>query len=108
MTHLIPITNDLFDIAARLRSVDGNYRVFYDTVGKKYQVHNVAQRGSTLAFIVPFDALDARTVEYARYTGVNNAETLFAQTEKDNERLEKQKIKELSDKSLNCLTEKRI
>lgn len=105
MTHLIPITNDLFDIAARLRSIDENFRVYFDKVSGKYQVHNVAQKGNTLAFIVPFNGLDARTVNYARYTSVSNAKALLAKIEKDNDLLLKETQQKALNKSLYNLTE---
>lgn len=105
MKHLIPITNDLFDIAARLRSVDVNFRVYFDKVSGRYQVHNVAQKGNTLAFVVPFNGLDARTVNYARYTSVSNAKALLEKIEKDNDILQRVKQQEALNKSFNNLTE---
>ena len=83
------ITDDLFDIALRLRSVKDSYVVYYNTKKQHYEVRDSA-RGNCLEFVVPYDELDARTVEYARYSRVENAERIFAEVEEHNRRLEKE------------------
>lgn len=85
MEHLIPVKNDLFNVANRLRSVCASYRVFFNAKTRKFEVHNTAQKFNTLAFVCPYESLDARTVEYARYTHVNNAKNLLREVERDNE-----------------------
>ena len=79
---LIEITNDLYDIAWRLRSVNECYRLYYNTQKGRYEVKNSVTHA--LEFVVPYDELDARTVEYARYTSVANAEQVFSDIEKNN------------------------
>ena len=92
---MIEITNDLFDIANRLRSVNENYRLYYNTHKSRYEVRNSAT--DTLEFVVPYGELDARTVEYARYTGVQNAKALLAEIERNNAKVEKQQISQLAE-----------
>lgn len=87
MSHLIPINNDLYDVAARLKSVNDNYRVYYNALSCKYEVHDASRQGDALAFVVPYDELDCRTVEYARYTSVARADKLFDEIEKHNKLL---------------------
>ena len=82
------ITDDLYDVAARLRSVNESYVVYYNTQLERYEVHDSAR--NCLEFVVPYDELDARTVDYARYTRVENAKLIFAEMEKYNEKLEKE------------------
>lgn len=86
---LICITNDLFDIADRLKSVDGDYVLYFNTDKRRYEVRNT--RGE-FQFALPFDGLDARAVEYARYTRVERAKQLFDEVEKHNASLEKQLV----------------
>ena len=66
---LIRITEDVFDVCDRLKSVDERYKLFYNAKKRRYEVY-VEDK---LAFVVPFDSLDARTVEYARMTRVERA-----------------------------------
>ena len=79
---MIEITNDLYDIASRLRSVNESYKLYYNTQKCRYEVRNL--RTQALEFVVPYDELDARTIEYARYTSVANAEQIFSDIEKNN------------------------
>ena len=76
--NLIEITNDLYDIAARLRSINDGYRVYYNARLRRYEVHDKHQHGSTLAFVLPYAELDARTVDHALYTRRENADTVLA------------------------------
>ena len=82
--YLLPITNDVMDVAWSLRQIDDNYRVYYNKLLARYEVHNVRQKGDTLAVIVPFDSLDARTIFFVRRTRVENAQRLFAEMERAN------------------------
>ena len=82
------ITNDLYDVASRLRAVNEDYAVYYNTDKARFEVHD--DRRNSLAFVVPFNELDARTVEYALYTRVENAKKIFEEVEQHNRRLEKE------------------
>lgn len=96
--RLIAVTDDLFDIAARLISVDENYRVFYNLDTGKFEIHHAAQVGDTLAFVVPYDSLDCRTVEYAQKTSKRRMQAFFEQMEKQNELAEKEQTKRSSER----------
>ena len=100
---MIEITNDLFDIAWRLRSVNDSYRLYYNTQKCRYEVRN----GDTnaLEFVVPYGELDARTVEYARYTSVSNANALLEEIERNNAKVEQQAIAKLTENA-ECRIEK--
>ena len=92
---LIPITNDLYDIAWRLASVDGDYRLYYNADKGRYEVYSAAR--CSLQFILPFDELDARAVEYARSTRVERAEEIFRETERCNAEIERDSARRLAD-----------
>ncbi len=67
-SYLRPITDDLYFIASRLKEIDPSYFVVYNLLRSRYEVHSKEQRGDTLCFVVPYKALDARTLEYAART----------------------------------------
>lgn len=81
---MIEIKNDLFDVAWRLKAINGNYAVYYNTVLDRFEVHDLSQRGCTLAFVSPYNELDCRTVDYALKTRVQNADCIFAEIERGN------------------------
>ena len=87
---MIEITNDLYDIAWRLRAVNDCYRLYYNASKSRYEVHN--SNTCALEFVVPYNELDARTVEYARYTSVQNANALFAEIERNNMQVEREQV----------------
>lgn len=87
--QLIEIKNDLFDVANRLKSVDETYRLFFNVEKQRYEVYE-NNHGFTLAFVVPYDELDARTIQYARFTRVENSKALFEAIENHNAKLDRQ------------------
>lgn len=96
---LISITNDVFDIADRLRSVDESYRLFYNTERKRYEVYSA----NNFQFSLPYEQLDARAVNYARKTRVENAEEIFREVERHNAELREQAHAEAKEKALASL-----
>lgn len=67
------IENDVFGIAARLKSIDDGYFVLYDKRACAFEVHNVKQRGDTFSLRIPYPCLDARTVTLVLKTRAENA-----------------------------------
>ena len=66
---LIEVTRDLFNVADRLREIDTRYHLFWNNARLHWEVHS-SPRPSVLThqFNVPFDTLDARTLEHAKRT----------------------------------------
>lgn len=83
----VVIENDLFGIAARLKSIDDGYFVVYDKRRHAFEVHNSRQRGNTFSLSVPYPSLDVRTVDLVLKTRVENSEKLFREMEEENRRL---------------------
>ena len=93
MNNLIEITNDLFDVAQRLKSVNENYVLYFNVQKQRYEVYENSH-GFNLAFVVPYDELDARTVEYAKFTRVQNCQAVFDEIEKANRLAEERQCRE--------------
>ena len=100
---MIEITNDLYDIALRLRSVNDSYRVYYNVAKSRYEVWNAD--ANRLEFILPYDELDARAVEYARYTSVQNAAALIEEIERNNEQVERNQLAQAKENVLRYIEE---
>ena len=83
------ITNDLFGIAKRIKHINPMYETFRNVVKHRYEVHSAPRPSArSLEFIVPFDHLDERTLEYARKTRVENADAIELEHTKANAELE--------------------
>ena len=81
MEHLREITADVFDVAARLREIDARYRLFYN---------------------LKAGPPDRRSVEHVRKTRAERAAQLFEQYKKENERLQRAKLKECAERALSA------
>jgi hypothetical protein len=100
--HKREIKNDLFDIAARARELDPDYRIFFDTVSGRFELHNMRFK-DTLQCVLPFDRLDARTVDYIRETRIENADRLLIKIERENDALYRKTASEIKSKALDKL-----
>ena len=96
MKGLIPIEKDVFSVADRLKEVDERYRVYRNTLAHRFEVYV----GKALQFVVPFQKLDARTVEYARKTRIERVNKIVQELDKENDLLEKRKNRAIIDTAL--------
>lgn len=80
MKDKIRITDDLYDVAARLREIDDRYEVWYDSIARRYEIH----ANGALQIAVPFAELDARTVSLVRKTRIERAERIIGQIDAAN------------------------
>lgn len=80
---------DVFNVEERLRLIDDGYRIYYNRKLGRFEVHNIFQKGDSLAIVVPYDQIDARLVPLVRRTRVENAAKIFAEIDEQNEKQEK-------------------
>jgi hypothetical protein len=92
---LIEIQNDIYFINSRLKEIDKDYQIFFNTVRKVFEVHNKEQIGDSYCLTVPYPLLDARTISHVMRTRVENRRKLFEEIERNNELLEKRQEKRI-------------
>ena len=90
------IKNDVFGIGKRLREIDADYFVVYNGGLRRYEVHHRRQR-DTLALVVPYASLDARTVALALKTRRENIDRLIKEMDAANQKLEETADKKILD-----------
>ncbi|MDR3318717.1 MAG: hypothetical protein LBS99_04700 [Clostridiales bacterium] len=91
------VTGDLYDITGRLAALDEDYFVLRDVRKGRFELHRRKARGGTYALTIPFDRLDARTLEYVRKTRAERADALFREIDEENRRLESKRDKAIID-----------
>ena len=96
MQGRVKIEKDLFSISDRLKEIDGRSELFRNTIAHRFEVY--IERA--LQFVVPFQRLDARTIDFARKTRIERREKIVQEIDELNARLEKQKEKEILEKAL--------
>ena len=94
MKNLIQIFTDPFFSCQRVKEIDRSYFVMFDLEKKNYQLHSSEQKGNSYCLTFPFEGLDARAVEHARKTRVENEEKIIEEIDRENKRLEKKLINE--------------
>ena len=80
--YLIEIKSDVHDIADRIKEVDGEYRLYYDPVLHRFEVH---KRGELC--VTWTDSLSAGLVSKLRETHVRRRYELLKEIERNEERL---------------------
>lgn len=88
---LLPITNDVLDIAWRIKDIEPSYYIMYDTDIKKFLLFSK----NGLELKLPYNQLDERSIRYARDTRIDNLDILIKEIDKFNDNLESEKTKEM-------------
>lgn len=83
---LININADTYFISERLKEIDENYVIKYNTNTKKYEIHNLSQLENTYALTLPYNELDERTINYVQKTRIENIDEIIHEIDKLNER----------------------
>lgn len=101
----VVIKSDVFDIARRLKEIDSGYFIVYNTAKRRYEVHNDGQKGNTFCLVVPYDCLDARTVELVQRTRVSNMDCLIEELEADNKSMEQRALNSQKEKIADIISQ---
>ena len=92
---LYEILNDVFFISDRIKEIDENYKIYFNSEKNKFEIHNIGQIGDSYCLTVPFQYLDERTINFVKQTLAINSEKLFDEIDKNN-----QILKERSEKNI--------
>lgn len=69
MKGLVLITDSVHNIPNRVRSINDDYRIYYNKPLARYELHSVGMRQG-LQMVLPFGQLDKRTVDYINNTRI--------------------------------------
>ena len=90
---LIKLHSDALNITERLKEIDQSYYLVFNTIKGKYEVHSYSQKCCSYCLTCPHVALDERLVELTKKTRRENLNELLEEIDKQNQKLEKQNIK---------------
>lgn len=102
MDELIEIRDDLFDISSRIKSIDENYKIYFNGETCRYELHNFSKYPSFQA-VIPYATLDKRALDFARKSRVDNIQSILAEIDAHNARLEKIRQDGLKDRVMSNL-----
>ena len=89
----IKISTDVYNISKRIKDIDKNYYIVFNTSTNKFEVHNSQQLGGSFCLNLPYNFLDERTLNYVNETRAENIERILNQIDIENE------LKESADKT---------
>lgn len=80
------IESDTYFISSRIKEIDPDYFIVYNEGKHRFEVHNAAQGQSTYALTLPFEELDARTLNLVEKTRIANKDKLIEEMERENQK----------------------
>ena len=84
----LKIKRDVYNIAKRIKKIDKNYYIVYNTSTLKFEIHCKNQIGSPYCLTLPYDELDERALKYVRSTQIANMDEILEKLEYDNQLVE--------------------
>lgn len=96
----VMITHDVFDIAKRIKEIDEDYFVVYDTRLCRFEVHNKRQKPDTLSLVLPYDTLDCRAIDKVLSTRTEYIAKRLAEIDEYNQKLQISQAKQMVQKRL--------
>lgn len=84
----VRITNDVYNIANRIKDIDKGYYVLYDTSRGNFEIHHSHQADTTYCVTLPYKTLDERALNYVLHTRVDNIENIIEDIDRENMRQE--------------------
>jgi len=92
--YRIEIKNDVLRISKRIKRIDRNYKVFFNSCSQNFEVWHKKE----LSFVVG-KTLDNLALLKAHKTNIRNARTLLVNMEETNEKLEMKEKNDLENKN---------
>ncbi len=80
----IKINSDVYGIAKRIKYIDKDYYILYNTSTRVFELHNSSQRDSTYCLTLPYDTLDFRVLVYTFESRSTNIDKIVEKIENDN------------------------
>lgn len=80
----IKICEDVFNISKRIKDIDRDYYVVYNTSKQVFEIHNSSQKGSSYCLTLPYDELDERALKYVLKTQSANIDEILYNLETEN------------------------
>ena len=90
---LYEILNDVFFISDRIKEIDENYKIYFNSEKNKFEIHNIGQIGDSYCLAVPFQYLDLGAIDLVKKTLSINGEKLLEEIDLNNK-----KISEINEK----------
>ena len=82
------IYNDVFNISKRIKYLNKNYYIVFNTSKNKFEVHDSSLVKNTYCLTLPYNQLDERALKYVLSTRCEYVEEILNKIEINNKKLE--------------------
>lgn len=82
----IVVKNDVFDIVERIKAIDNDYFVIFDTKRNLYELHCKNQYENSFCLTL-FESLDERSIQKTLKTRRQNKDKLFEEIKRHNQKM---------------------
>ena len=89
----IRIKNDVYNISKRIKDIDKNYFIVFNTLNNNFEIHNSCQPGGSYCLTLPYQFLDERTLNYVLETKSENIDRIVSKLEMENKLNESAELK---------------
>lgn len=90
--YLHLVTDDLYGISERIRELEDGFFIVRNVLTGKYEVHSLDNIGGTRCFVVPYETLDARTIDMTRESLIaTRGDAIMREIEEHNKALDAKK-----------------
>ena len=83
----VKIESDVFGIVDRIKEIDEEYFIVFNTVKNKYELHNSGQLDS-YCLTIPYDCLDAKIIDLIHFSKVENIDDIMYEIDNNNNIIE--------------------
>ena len=102
---MIKIINDVYNISKRIKDIDKDYYIVYNTSKNNFEIHNSKQIGNSYCLTLPYSKLDARALMYVQKTKVKNIDEILNNIETENKLKEKEDKRNTTNELKNIIEE---
>ena len=95
----LPVLSNVYDIPVRLKEVNRDFFVMFNTRNQRFEIHCASQPFDTYSCTLPFDELDSRAIEYVREFSRERTQNIVREIEEYNAALDAREQAALIDKA---------
>ena len=88
------INSDVFDIAKRVKTIDKSYLINWNEKKQRYEVVRMINNRLVVELIIPYSALDVRTIILLHKSSIKNIHSIIRAYEHNNYKLSEDSMEE--------------
>lgn len=104
----IKLTSDVYNISKRIKEIDKDYYIVFNTSNGKFEVHNSSQIFGTYCLTLPFKSIDERVLKYVQKTSSVNMDYVLNEIDYSNKLLQSTEKTSAFNNICDCVNSKTI